>query len=583
MSAVMERTLSLHRFAPDWGAYRHRLWDLVSAATDGSLMQVLDEALDSTTQLSMAEVPLDLAKLQFSLSVLRDVLRAGGKVRVRDSQLHVSWPAWEAPEGRALVRAALNQAREMRALSQQELDRVRPLLCGEITGDAFSQVLAEGEFHLVPAAEKHPSGISYGEAFSAALRYWSMPYRGRTGRMQRFVITASHPLLGKDPIVAGIIELGDEAPFCRWRDELLGLDVGSFKRWLQSDRQHRAKLATKRLRNIRFCLKGVDQFDDLNSATADDLLSRQIELERAAHGRSLVSDADLEDLKNRKRIIYAVRLARGERALVAMEKGQTYTALESDLMAGVRALHDLLLPRLHMEATVCGALPPFSQAFGGKLVVSFLSSPQILNATKKIEGELLGWSFDMKKLDKHLPAFGMLCLTTKGLYPGHAPLYNRATAPGKISAVQMKHLDNTGGATTTLMSQLTTQLARRVLEAGRIDDTHRVSNVYGSGGAKRHRAIEAACMACGLPQRLVMADIRRPVYGMEFVENAKSVSWLGDSPDWRVDRNIDEGEFSMRAVDLWRCRWLRRAQDRAQEFALMPSAFEILKGGQIDG
>ena len=68
----------------------------------------------------------DDARLQFCASVLKDVLRAGGRL-VRDSRLLVSWPDWEGPDGRRNAQIAVAAAREMRPLKDDELSRVQPM------------------------------------------------------------------------------------------------------------------------------------------------------------------------------------------------------------------------------------------------------------------------------------------------------------------------------------------------------------------------------------------------------------------------------------------------------------------------
>jgi hypothetical protein len=356
----------------------------------------------------------------------------------------------------------------MRPLKNDELSRVQPMFAPDLDGEQLAQILAEGSFELIPASALHPSGIPYAEAFSAALRYWTMPYRCRTGRMRRFVLTASHETLGLHPIVAGILELGDEAPFCTWRDDLLGLSVASLLQWIALDPKKNARLAAKRLRSIRKCLRPTSRGRDMATLSYKEILARRRRIEARSRGRSIGGSEDGgELLKDRKRLIYALRLAQGEFALTEIAEGKReLDILDSDLGAGVRALHDIFLPRLHMEATVCGAVPPFAEAYGGKLLTSFLSHPYVIAAP-----------------------LGMLCLTTKGLYAGHAALYNRARAPGRNAPIRMEHLANTEGTTTTLLSTRTMQLARKVLDA---TAEKRVSMIYGTGGAKRHRSIEAA-------------------------------------------------------------------------------------------
>jgi hypothetical protein len=173
----------------------------------------------------------------------------------------------------------------------------------------------------------------------------------------------------------------------------------------------------------------------------------------------------------------------------------------------------------------------------------------------------------------------MLCLTTKGLYANHAAIYNRGETPGLSKPVRMFHLDNTDGNTTSLVSTYTTRFARQLLERGDGASVH-VSSVYGSGGAKRHRAIEKATVMVGLPKRLAMAGIPRPVYGMKFARNPAAVSWLREDPDWLVDRSETGIDFSRRATVLWRQRWLAKAIDRIRDYAIVPSLTRMLLEGR---
>lgn len=563
-------------FAPDWGRHASLIWQLVAATQAGELLPTLDSLLSAVARDGASA---GYEKVPFSLSLLRDVLRAGGSAIVRDSRLYVSWPDWSGPAGRRYARQAMASAREMRQLTDVEIERVRPLFAPDMDGESFAQVLAEARYSLRPVTEPHPSGLSYQEGFAAALRYWTMPYRGRTGRMRRFVLTAEHPLLGPWPVIAGVLELGDEAPFCTWRDKILGLSAASFGNWLQSkETSRRAGLVADRLKAIRRCLRATADGWDLSSIPAEQVVAQRLAIEKASHGRSLVRADQRDLLKDRKRLAYGLRLARGETALREVAKGATLNIEDPEISAGVRGMHDVVLPRLHLEATVCGAVPPFAQALGGKLLVSFLSHPHIIEAPLGAEGELLGWSFDSERLSNELPSEGMLCLTTKGLYAGHAAIYNRGEAPGLSRPVPMRHLDNTEGQTTSLISTLTTVLARKQLEEPN-GKTARVSVLYGSGGAKRHRAIEKAALDVGLPARMIMAGIRRPVYGLEFVRNAPEVSWLGERGDWLIRRSELPEDFCSRAVDLWKSRWLTRAIDRVRDYALVPSLIRMIQTG----
>jgi hypothetical protein len=327
------------------------------------------------------------------------------------------------------------------------------------------------------------------------------------------------------------------------------------------------------------------------SLSLDEYESIRTDLERLANGRSLndsvapapesaQTDQSTRSittrLKDQKRITYALRLARGEQALKeAIQIGNI--EVTSDLRNGVRAIHDITIPRTHMEVTVCGAVPPFAQAMGGKLVISFLGHPYVVSASKQTEGQLLAWSFDFPRLDPLLPNHGLLCISTKGLYSKHAPLYERAEFPGTTRPVRLRHLANTAGQTTTLVSEKTVRLAKRLVEQTH-GTTQRgtVSQTYGSGGAKRHRIIDAAVALAKLPSKFAYAGIQRPVYGAYLVTNAPDVAWFNDTPKWLIPTNLQPAEASSEATDNWRRRYLRKAQDRAREYILTPTLTTLL-------
>ncbi len=243
------------------------------------------------------------------------------------------------------------------------------------------------------------------------------------------------------------------------------------------------------------------------------------------------------------------------------------------LSHGVRAIHDLTLPRIHMDVTVCGAVPPFSRALGGKLVVAFLGHPLVRAASGASPGTILEHLFDVDILGELLPRWGLLAVTTKGLYPLHAALYNRADIPGSSGPLRLKKIGETKGETTTFLSLRTGKCARRLLEAeagGR-----RVALAYGTGGAKRHRILESAALAAGLAEEVVHAGIRRPIYGVQFVDNLEAVVWMIEAPRWRIDADVSSQRYSELATALWRARWLSKAVARTGDTDhIVPGPFE---------
>lgn len=558
-------------FDPDLGAEKSIYRRLVRAAVHGS-----DNVVSQLSrELEGASGPAAL----FSLNVLRDIISAGGRVWARDSRLYVSWPDWAGPNGRTSARKALELARDLERAASVDVARLAPMFLNDIRPVDLLRLAREGKFELVSVHDIHPSGLSYMEGFSAALHYWSMPYRGRTGRKIRFVLTVRHATLAPQPSIVGIIELGDEAPFCAWRDDLIGLSALSTENWFIGGNPERALAAERRLRRIRRALRPLESGLDLAALPATEILSRKEEIESLAAGRSTVEDHEHDVLFDRRRAIYALRLALGESALRVIATGGEYTpGVRRMLSQGNRGLRDLMVPRLHLEVTVCGAIPPFSEALGGKLVVAQFAHPRVIQAVRTPLGDLVGRTFFADALAEEVFSPGMIAITTKGLYAGHSPLYNRSSVPGKGASLIMRKIAETAGQTSTLMSKATAVAARRLVLANEVAGERKVSNMYGSGGAKRHRVLEVAARQAGLSMDVVNAGIRRPVYGMAFVDNPEAVAWENASPLWKIDSDENEVDYVSRAVEEWRKRWLIKAEARLKENDILPSLLtEVIK------
>jgi hypothetical protein len=213
-----------------------------------------------------------------------------------------------------------------------------------------------------------------------------------------------------------------------------------------------------------------------------------------------------------------------------------------------------------MEVTICGAVPPFNWALAGKLVVAFLAHPAILDVTRNAQGSIIQKVFHIDQIQGLLPDWGLLALTTKGLYPSHSALYNRADLPGAGKLIRLRRIGETRGETATLLGPRTSRLAQLVQDT--TTNQRQVSLVYGTGGAKRQRLIESAVISTGLPGSFIHAGIRRPVYGTRMIANMEDTIWRGDKPRWAVERDCSEEEYAQAATNLWRKRWLDKLHTR---------------------
>lgn len=557
-AASVNGTLDSFRFAPTVGRWRTHLVSLVRLAKEGR--DELRAYLDAEANAILAEatnpetlVSSDRLRWGYALSILDDLLASGGSVHAIDSELYAAWPDWGAPEGRELARTALRTVQPNRPVSSSEARCVEPMIAPDMGADELRRFMAEGRFWLEPVSATHPSGADYSAAFALGLRNWTMPYRGRSGRSGRFVVVGNTPW-SVMPVIVGLIEIGDEAPYSTERDQLLMLQPTAFYEWFaaQPDRKQVAKELASIFRELRTAVLPVDDFPVAEQL--EGVLAAAGTIQMKATGRSQSHVGHQE----KKRLAYVLRLAHGEWLFQQLANGETSTPNSPILREGIRAIHDLTVPRVHMEATICGALPPFNHALAGKLIVSFLAHPKILGSTRGAPGEIVQSLFDVNRIQGLLPDTGMLALTTKGLYPAHSALYNRSVVPGVANtAVPLRKLGETTGESTMLVKERTAKLAQCVVESAR--ETGRVALVYGTGGSKRMRLLESAAVECGMPQRIVHGGIKRPVYGMRFAANLPDVLWRRAKPNWLVDPSTSAEQYSRRATELWRSRWGQRS------------------------
>lgn len=115
---------------------------------------------------------------------------------------------------------------------------------------------------------------------------------------------------------------------------------------------------------------------------------------------------------------------------------------------------------------------------------------------------------------------------------------------------------------------------------GRSGYERQVSLTYGSGGAKRQRTIESAVIVSGLPETLVHAGIKRPIYGLRLAENLEAVVWAGQQPSWVVDRHAGCDQHDEAVTRDWRQRWLPQAQRRLSHEGVQFGVFDWLEHGR---
>jgi hypothetical protein len=467
--------------------------------------------------------------LMFALSAIQDLISWGSDIEVIESQLWLT-------KTKELINKDENSGQlrgAMTSLKSSAISYFAPISSKEAL-----KMLCEGELRLELVV---PKNLESSNIFRYGVTTWSMPYRGREGRSARFIVWIRNR--GTE-FPLGIMEVGDDAPYSPLRDQALGFSVPN-----QHDPLN-AKLRV-RLLELRKTMNRSDLPIDPTLDTKDFLTAwRSLNLDEKS-----VRDK-FTDPSVRKRISYLNRIFNGELALSEADLWN-----EKDVAAAIRAIKDVTLNRVHTEVVICGALPPFGNLLGGKIVAMMMNHPLVRATLDRDIGVLLAGSFDVLKIENWLPRFGPLLTTTKGLFPNHSAQYNRVRLPSGKSTLKLEKLGLTQGQT---MSHISDRSMNFAVEINERMGEKGISREYGSGGAKRQRILQSAARIVGLDTDSLYAHVTRPVYGTLFVSNSQGVVLGGESPEWKDNYmpNQTTEEYETLVMEMWRDKWLSNAKRR---------------------
>ena len=235
-----------------------------------------------------------------------------------------------------------------------------------------------------------------------------------------------------------------------------------------------------------------------------------------------------------------------------------------------------------MDAFILGAVPPYSQLLGGKLVASLAGSQEVCSAFETKYGSSKGIISQQEKAAK-------LALVTTTSALGRSSLYNRlllrrALPDGtKRTLVEFERIGMTSGYG---HFQLSDQLFARLKEALRKEGHSYVKqNRFGQGPNWRIRVIRVGLDLLGLDQNLLRHGIAREIYGLRLASDA--LDYLRGETDvidlapppvdeisqaalerWIVPRSIRMTDWSEWNRDALRERLLLAKADRGDQLML---------------
>jgi len=172
-----------------------------------------------------------------------------------------------------------------------------------------------------------------------------------------------------------------------------------------------------------------------------------------------------------------------------------------------------------MDAFVVGALPPYSQLIGGKLVASLAASDDV---RRVYDRKYCGRMSVIRQVERRAPL--ALLTTTSAL--GRSSLYNRLRVP---DGPEFLHLGATKGYGHFHFSDRVFQMMRAYL--GEMGHPYASGNRFGDGPNWRLRVARVALREVGLDERAVLNHgVPREVYAAPLASNWRQVL-LGEQAD----------------------------------------------------
>jgi nucleoside-triphosphatase THEP1 len=431
-------------------------------------------------------------------------------------------------------------------------------------GDAIRPVL-----QLISVDERDiETGLKLQDIWRYARLQWSIPYQQTPGRNLHYLIRDA---AGPGQPVIGIAALGNAILGLSQRDDALGWSSAALARRLRSapnaerrklarhlvdfmraerERVYSADLGIRRLRPETAVARLTEIEHLADSARRADLRragderTAEYNLIRDAH--DLVEHGRADDVRwkavaktqlyRRKR---AANLADTIRTLAVYEDAGIYEHPERflDLIHtedGRRAV-DTTLRRIKqqavaenvMEIITCGAVAPYNQILGGKLVAMLMASPQVVGDVKeRYDGKVSLIASGMAgRAIRRQPALSLL--TTSSLYAVGSAQYNRVRIPGDLveGAGEIRY-ERVGTTDSFGTVQFASDTIESLVAVARLANSKQriVNNLFGEGMSPKLRSLRMGLDGLGLrPEEYLRHHSPRLLYAVPLASNALDI------------------------------------------------------------
>lgn len=454
------------------------------------------------------------------------------------------------------------------------------------------------------------TGLRLQDIWRYARHFWSIPYQSTPGRNLFYLVRDD---AGPGRPVMGIAALGNPLIRLTGRDDRLGWTRDALRRRLEhSDAAGRLAIGQHLARVVNDGIDDIYRRDlDLDERSDNEAVVYLLEVEKKAARRR---DLDLSAAGEGRTVEYglirdahtAVEAGHGEQvdwerlaatALYRRKRSGTLADLlraaailrerdaERDPDAVLRSLRgaydatpdeagqhavETVVRRIKqkalaehvLELITCGAVPPYGEILGGKLVAMLMASPRVVaDVRRRYEGRISLIASAMKGAPiRREPRLAYL--TTSSLYSAGSTQYDGIRMPGEAGAIGFRRLGVTESYGTVHFAQDTAADLTQV--AWRSDPRNRrlVNHLFGEGMSPKLRAMRSGLDALGLPSDTFLRHHSpRVLYGAALCRNVEDVLLgIAVRPDYILDESDDPSPIAAH----WRSRWVRPRIERSE-------------------
>ena len=214
-----------------------------------------------------------------------------------------------------------------------------------------------------------------------------------------------------------------------------------------------------------------------------------------------------------------------------------------------------------MDIIVCGAIPPYNELLGGKLVSMLACSPAVIRDYTNHYSNQISEIASRMKGKKVVRDSRLVYLGTTSLYAIGSSQYNRIKVPlSNEGTLEFRKMGVTEGYVTVFFSRETTNLFSKILELQ--DGGKRINHVFGEGTSPRFRMISRGLNAIGIRADAFLRHYSpRIVYSINLAKNTNEFL-LGVEEDvdygFDLEDTNDVDEKTQEIIEFWYTRWLEK-------------------------